>query len=140
LEEAPIEHAEALLESYELLQTMHDRGIFTVLRGALGASDKLVEAAVTAAESPQSIRALRNAIILWKMLGSMNPDMLQCIAVALEETFGKEQNPLVEPPGLFALLGEFREKELRRSMALVNMFLEVLGSQLKLRGGTGREH
>jgi len=140
LEEAPIEHAEALLASYDLLQTMHDRGIFTVLRGALSASDKLIENAVTAAESPQSIRALRNAIILWKMLGSINPDLLQCFAVAVEETLGRERNPLVDPPGLFALLGEFREKELRRSMALVNMFLEVLGNQLKLRGGTDREH
>ena len=69
LEQAPIEHAEALLDSYELLQQLHDHGVFELLRGALGASDKLIETAVDAAKSDESIRAIRNAIILGKMLG-----------------------------------------------------------------------
>ena len=56
LEEAPAEHAEALLESYELLQQLHDHGVFQLLRGALGASDKLVEAAVDATKSDESVR------------------------------------------------------------------------------------
>jgi hypothetical protein len=50
LEVAPIEHAEALLDSYELLQQLRDRGVFHLLHGALGASDKLVEAAVDVAK------------------------------------------------------------------------------------------
>jgi formate dehydrogenase assembly factor FdhD len=40
----------------------------------------------------------------------------------------------IEPPGLFSLLNQFRNKELRRSMALINRFLETLGNQIKLRG------
>jgi uncharacterized protein YjgD (DUF1641 family) len=134
LDEAPVEHAEALLESYELLQELHDRGVFQLLRGALGASDKLVEAAVDAAKSDESVRAIRNAIILGKMLGSINPEVLQCFAAATTETLGCYQQPIIEPPGLFALLNQFRHKELRRSMALINRFLETLGNQIKVRG------
>jgi uncharacterized protein YjgD (DUF1641 family) len=134
LEEAPAEHAEALLESYELLQQLHDHGVFQLLRGALGASDKLVEAAVDATKSDESVRAIRNAIILGKMLGSINPEVLQCFAAATTETLGCYQKPIIEPPGLFALLNQFRHKELRRSMALINRFLETLGNQIKLRG------
>ena len=134
LEEAPAEHAEALLESYELLQQLHDHGVFQLLRGALGASDKLVEAAVDAAKSDESVRAIRNAIILGKMLGSINPEVLQCFAAATTETLGCYQKPVIEPPGLFSLLNQFRHKELRRSMALLNRFLEALGNQIKLRG------
>lgn len=134
LDEAPIEHAEALLDSWELLQQLHDRGVLELLRGALGASDKMVEAAVDVAKSDESVRALRNALILGKMLSSINPEVLQCIATATGETLGCYQKPIIEPPGLFSLLNQFRHKELRRSMALINRFLESLGNQIKLRG------
>ncbi|MGA2536783.1 MAG: hypothetical protein ABSF53_12250 [Terracidiphilus sp.] len=140
LEGAPIEHAEALLDSYELLQQLHDKGVFQLLRGALGAGDKMVESAVETARSDESIRALRNAIIIAKMLGSINPDLLQGVAVAVEETLGSFRKPVIEPPGLFSLLSQFRHKELRRSVALVNRFLETLGIEIKRRGSADIAH
>src|SRR5215471_4322013 len=121
LEQAPEQHAEALLESYELLQLLHDSGVLRLLRGALGYSNGILETAVNAANSEEGIRGLRNAIILAKMLGSINPDLLQGFAVAMTETLGC-QKPIAEPPGLFKLFAEFRQPELRRSMALVNRF------------------
>ena len=134
LEQAPAEHAEALLDSYELLQQLHDHGVFELLRGALSASDKLIETAVDAAKSEESIRAIRNAMILGKVLGSINPEVLQCVATAASDTLGCYGKPVIEPPGLFSLLSQFRHKELRRSIALINRFLEKLGNQINLRG------
>jgi uncharacterized protein YjgD (DUF1641 family) len=134
LEQAPAAHAEALLDSYELLQQLHDHGAFELLRGALSASDKLIETAVDAAKSDESIRAIRNAMILGKILASINPDVLQGVAVAIGDTLGCYEKPIIEPPGLVSLLSQFRHKELRRSMALLNKFLESLGNQIKLRG------
>jgi len=134
LDQAPIAHAEALLDSYELLQHLHDHGVFELLRGALSASDKLVETAVDASKSDESIRAIRNAIILGKMLGAINPEVLQCVALAAGETLGCYEKPVIEPPGLLSLLSQFRHKEPRRSIALINRFLEKLGTQIKLRG------
>jgi len=95
---------------------------------------------VVAAKAELSVRALRNIIILGKMLGSINPDLLQGIAVAAEETLGSYRKPVIEPPGLFSLLSQFRHKELRRSIALINRFLEVLGIQLSARGTTQTNH
>jgi uncharacterized protein YjgD (DUF1641 family) len=135
LEEAPTVHAEALLDSYELLQQLHDHGVFELLRGAFSASDKLIETAVDASKSEESIRAIRNVMILGKVLGAINPDVLQCVATAASETLGCYERPVIEPPGLFSLLNQFRHKELRRSVALINRFLEKLGNQIKLRGG-----
>jgi uncharacterized protein YjgD (DUF1641 family) len=134
LEQAPIAHAEALLDSYELLQQLHDHGVFELLRGAFSASDKLVETVVDASKSDESVRAIRNAIILGKMLGAINPEVLQCVALAAGETLGCYDKPVIEPPGLISLLSQFRHKELRRSVALINRFLEKLGTQIKLRG------
>ncbi|MBV8631733.1 MAG: DUF1641 domain-containing protein, partial [Silvibacterium sp.] len=34
---APVEHGEALLDAYELLQQLHESGTLDVLRGLLGA-------------------------------------------------------------------------------------------------------
>ena len=140
LENAPLEHAEALLDSYELLQQLHEHGIFHLLRGVLGASDKLVETAVEAAKSEESIRAMRNAIILSKMLGSINPELLEGFAVAVGQTLGSYKKPVIEPPGLFSLISQFRHPELRRSVALINHFLEALGIQLSARRDSTTRH
>ena len=134
LEAAPVEHAEALLESYELLEQLHKSGTLRVLTGALAAGDKILETAVDAARSEEAVRATRNAILLGKMLASINPEILEGIVAAVGETLGSYKKPVIEPPGLFALLSQFRHKELRRSVALVNKFLESLDEQIKLHG------
>jgi uncharacterized protein YjgD (DUF1641 family) len=134
LDNAPAEHAEALLDAYQLVQELHDKGVFQLLRGVLGASDKFVETAVQTAQSEESINALRNTIILTKMLGAINPEVLECVAVAAAQTLGSHEKPVIEPPGLFSLLSEFRHKELRRSVAFINRFLEALGNRLGARG------
>jgi uncharacterized protein YjgD (DUF1641 family) len=139
LEKAPVEHAEALLDAYELLQELHDRRVLQVLRGALGASDKITESVARAADAPESVTALRNLIIIARTLGSMNPELVQSIATAASETLSSEKKPVIEPPGLMPLLGQFRRKELRRSIALINRFLETLGNQLKGKEGKGQE-
>jgi len=136
LEQAPAEHAAALLDAYALIQDLHDKRIFETLRGALSASEQIVEAAVEAAESQESIYAMRNALILSKMLGAINPELLQCVATAVGQTLGSDRKPVIEPPGLFALLNQFRQTELRRSIALINRFLDVLGDQLKKSGAS----
>jgi len=133
LEQAPAQYAEALLDGYELLQQLHDSGMLKLLRGAVASGDKIIEALVDATKSEDGIRGLRNAVILARMLGSINPDLLQGFANAMSETLGCRE-PVAHPPGLFQLFAEFRQPELRRSMALINKFLESLGNQLKTRG------
>ena len=134
LERAPQEHAEALLESYELLEQLRQAGILHLLRGTLSAGDEILERAAGAATSPQGTRALRNLLILGQMLSAIDPDLLECFAIAAGQTLGSERKTAIEPPGLLALLNEFRQPELRRSVALINRFLTNLGQQLKTPG------
>jgi uncharacterized protein YjgD (DUF1641 family) len=126
LRQAPAEHAEALLEVYELLQQLHDRQILALMCGALAASDRLVESATRAADSPPAVAALRNIVILGKALGSIDPAVTRGISAALTETMsGAHQDN--EPPSLLSLLGRFRSREVRRGIAFVNQFLGALG-------------
>jgi uncharacterized protein YjgD (DUF1641 family) len=115
LESAPQEHAEALLDAFDLLEELHQAGALQKLRGTVSASDEILNHAVGAAKSSEGTRALRNLLILGQILSAL----------------GSERKPVIEPPGLFALLSEFRQPELRRSVALINRFLETLGNQLK---------
>ena len=132
LEKAPIEHAEALLDAYKLLQQLHDQHVFEILRGALGAGGKFVESAVNLADAPGSVRAIRNAIVLSKMLGAIDPAVLQCVAAAMRETLGSDRNSVPqEPPGMLSLFNLLRQPEVRRSVGLISRFLDVFGRELK---------
>jgi uncharacterized protein YjgD (DUF1641 family) len=76
LEDAPADHAEAILAGYEVLQELHDRGVLELLRGVLGGGDRILEIAVEAAKTPEAIRGIRNLIIMLKLAGSIDPDQL----------------------------------------------------------------
>jgi uncharacterized protein YjgD (DUF1641 family) len=140
LEQAPAEYAAALLDSYELLQQLHEHGVFNIVRGALGASDKLVEAASAGANSTEAIRVMRNGIILAKMLGSIDPEVLQGTCEAVSKTFGDAKSVAYEPPSLFGLFTGFASRDLRRGMALMNTLLKNLAYQLKIRTAPNRVH
>src|SRR5258705_13336853 len=83
LQNAPVEHAEALLSAYEVLQGIHDRGVFEMMRGALGSSDKVLGSFVEMANTPESLRGIRNLIILAKTLGTIEPELLEGFARSL---------------------------------------------------------
>jgi uncharacterized protein YjgD (DUF1641 family) len=133
LENAPAEHAAALLDGYELIEQLHQRGIFTLLRGLLAASDKLVVTASEEANKPESIRLIRNSVLLAQMLSSIDPEALQGTCVAVSETFGNAKRVAYNPPSLFGLFGGFLSRDLRRGMGLINTFLKNLAYQLKIR-------
>jgi uncharacterized protein YjgD (DUF1641 family) len=130
LQDAPAEHAEALLAAYEVLQGLHDRGVFDLMRGALGSTDKILDIAVRAAGSADSIRALRNLLLLINMLGEIDPAVLKAFTQAAPQAL----NMMVrkpERPGLWTLLKDFLwNQDFRHGMAAVNTMLEVFGRSL----------
>jgi len=127
---APEQHAAALLAGLDLLQALHDEGVLDLLRGAVSARGKLSERLASAAGSTESIRSLRNLFLMGRMLSSIDPETMRRIAAAVEETVGPGVAPEHEVPRLVSLLGYFRHRYLRRSLALVVRFLGALGRQL----------
>jgi uncharacterized protein YjgD (DUF1641 family) len=133
LEQAPAEYAAALLDSYELLQELHEKGIFTIARGVLGAGEKLVETASAGANSTEAIRAMRNAIILAKMLGAIDPEFLEGVSTAVGQTLGDAKRVPEKPPGVLSLLFGFASPDHRRGLALVERLFGKIGVQMKQR-------
>ena len=130
LEQAPVEYAEAILDSFETLQKLHESGAFLTLRGLLGATDKIVDDLALGATLPESIRAMRNGIILAKMLGSFDPELLNNIAQSVSETFGEAKSVPSKPPGTFSLLTSFISTDSRRGLALFSRLFKNLGGRI----------
>jgi uncharacterized protein YjgD (DUF1641 family) len=130
LENAPAEHAEALLAAYEVLQGLHDRGVLELMRGALGSGDKVLQVAVDAAQTPAAIRSIRNLLLIINTLGAIEPDLLKRFMQIIPQTLDTMvRNP--EPPGLWRLIQDFLwNQDFRRGMATLNTVLEALGRSL----------
>jgi uncharacterized protein YjgD (DUF1641 family) len=130
LQNAPAAHAEALLAAYEVLQGLHDRGVLDLMRGALGSGDEVLEIAVAAAQSPGSIRGIRNLLLLVNMLGAIDPDVLKAFTQGVPEAFRKM---VLEPerPGLWSLIKDFLwNPDFRHGLAALNTMLEAFGRSL----------
>lgn len=130
LENAPAEHAEALLGAYEVLQGLHDRGVLDLLRGALGSSDRVIEIAVEAAKSPESIRGIRNLTLLVKMLGAIEPERLKMLSQSIPPAL-KCLTDEQDVPSLWALVkGSLGNRAFRRGLAAAIAMLTSLGARL----------
>ena len=128
---APAKHAAAILEAYEVLQLMHDNGVLDLLRGTLGGGNAVVQQAVAVASDAAMIRATRNAFLLAKTLGEIEPALLSSFTSALPQALAQAHREEARPPGLFKLLRSFFNADFRRGLAAVNDLLETFGRNLK---------
>jgi uncharacterized protein YjgD (DUF1641 family) len=125
---APVEHADAVLAAYDLLQELHESGTLDVLRGLLGAGDQVVRHTVGLATQPEALNALRNLLVVGKVLGSLDPDTLHKLIDGLPAAV--QRQPDVNPPSLFAIFRRLSSKASRRTLALGVSVLEGMGNGL----------
>ena len=128
LQSAPLQHAEALLSGYDLLQRLHDRGVLDLLRGGLGSSDKVLSIAVDAAKAPEAINATRNLLILSKIMFTLEPALLEDIVTAVPKSLAqaKEQKPL----SLWQMFRKMCSQDTRRALSAMLGLLESFGKSL----------
>jgi uncharacterized protein YjgD (DUF1641 family) len=131
LEQAPEEHAEAVLAAYEVLQEMHNRGVLEIMRGALAASDELLEKVVDNAKTPEAIRAIRNLFLLQRILGSIQPELLEGVVRAIPEGIAHATAEPEKEIGLFGLLRRLTSNDSLRGLAAAIDFLQAFGRHLQ---------
>jgi uncharacterized protein YjgD (DUF1641 family) len=125
LQNAPAEHADALLSGYELLQLLHDRGILNLLRGLVGSGDTLIGTIAAAADTPESIRAMRNGLVLTKLFASIPPEFLAGLVETVNN--GAKREKAQKAPGLLQLLWRLRSEDSRHAAAVALDVIESLG-------------
>jgi uncharacterized protein YjgD (DUF1641 family) len=123
IESAPREHAEAVLEAYELLQRLHDTGTLALLSGLLSAENTVIDKVADVASSKQAVTGLRIAMILGGVLTSLDANSIHD-AVAEAET---------RTPSLWQILRTATSKEVRKAAGLGVALARVFGASLLAR-------
>lgn len=123
LEEAQVKHAKAILAAYALLQELHDSGAIDICRGALGAKETIVTKLSLAANLPESVKIVRNLMLLGKILSTVDPEFLHRLADELAR-------PKTRKLGVFRtariLIGKDGRRLLAGGAAFVQAFSRAL--------------
>lgn len=120
VDQAPVEHAEAVLAAYDLLQRLHEKGLIDLLNGLLSAGDTVVDRVVDVISSKEMVTALRIALIFGDLLSSIDADKLN----------GVVSNSRKATPSLLTIAKQAISKDARRSMVVAVGLFNVLGAAL----------
>ncbi len=126
LDAAPNEHAEALLVAYDLLEEAHRQGILDALHGAIGAKDTLVGLLAKYSAEPVSVNAIRNLLILGKVLGTLDPEPLSLLSKEMAHAM-QAHTEEVKQPSLWQLFKRLSSPESRRGLSLMTLLLGAVG-------------
>jgi uncharacterized protein YjgD (DUF1641 family) len=121
VEGAPVEHAEAVLAAYELLQQLHEKGILELATGLLTAGETVINHVVGVISSPQAVTATRLGLMMVNLLGSIDADKVSKALAAGSK----------EPPSLLAIGKQATSPEARRAMAVGLGLLTAFGEALE---------
>jgi uncharacterized protein YjgD (DUF1641 family) len=121
VERAPIEHAQAVLAAYDLLERLHEKGMLDLVSGLLSAGDTVVNHVVDVISSKEMVSALRIVLIFSNLLSSIDADALHAVIADA----GKKT------PSLLTIGKQATSADARRGMAAALGLLNVFGATLK---------
>jgi uncharacterized protein YjgD (DUF1641 family) len=123
IESAPREHAEAVLEAYDVLQRLHETGALALVNGLLSAEDTVIARVSDVVSSKQAVAALRIALILGGVLTSIDAESVHA---AVKEAGTRT-------PSLWKLLRTALSKEVRQAAGLGLELARIFGVALRTR-------
>jgi uncharacterized protein YjgD (DUF1641 family) len=132
VENAPLQHGEAVLAAYELLQQAQDHGVIDTLRGAIGAGDAIVDKASEFANTPEGVRAIRNFLALTRVFANLDPEKVDAVANAITENQCRKAEPGCEPPSILKSLQMMNSRNSRRTLATLAAVTNAFGEEADL--------
>ena len=129
VEDAPAQHAKAVLAAYQLLQEAQDHGVLDTLRGAIGAGDAIVDKVSEFASTREGIRAMRNFLALSRMFANLDPEKVDTVANAITENQCRGNAPGCEPPSILKSLQRMNSRNSRRTLATIAAVTDAFGKE-----------
>ncbi len=130
LDAAPMEHAEALLVAYDILQRAHDNGLLDLANGLVGGRDIIAAKLAEYGKLPGGIAAIRNLIAAGKVLMALDPDTLDEFSKSLASAT-MEHKAEAKPPSLWALTKRATSEDSRRGLSFMTLLLGAIGRSLR---------
>jgi uncharacterized protein YjgD (DUF1641 family) len=128
LENAPEEYVEAILDAYEVLQLLRDKGILEILKGALGSGEKILGEVTKTIETAEAISLVRNLTTLVKLLGGLNPKLFEEVEHTLTQNIREADHK--KTPGLWKLWKRLSSHGTRRFAGTALSVMNTLGEHL----------
>ncbi len=128
LAEAPVEHAEAIVDFLELLEVLHREDVLSTLRGLVGAGDNIAGQIAKGVAQPESIRAMRNFLALSKLFGRLDPEFIEAVERSIAPQLKNRDLCRETPaPGLWKLARTFWSQPVRRALFAAGLVLSGVG-------------
>ena len=129
LDAAPVEHGEAMLVAWDLLQKAHDEGLLDLIHGLVGAKDEIAAKLSEYAALPEGVAGIRNLFGMAKLLMLIDPDTLLALTQAIETASAKHADE-AKTPGLFTLARRAFSEDSRRALSMGTLLLGEVGRSL----------
>lgn len=125
----PVEHAEALADLLALAEDLRRHNVINTLRGAVGAGGELTTSLARAMAQPETARAMRNLIALAKLLGSIDPELLETVQRSLPQSWRDPaaRDDTTKTPSLWRVGRTLTSPPARRALMGVGMVLAGVG-------------
>jgi hypothetical protein len=117
-----------LLDAYDILSLLHEKGILELVKGSLGSGEKVFQIQTETLEMKESVRTLQNFVILIKIVGGLDPRLLEAIQSALTDNIVRARTQ--NPPSLFKVGRQCTARNGRRTLGVLAGVLEALGQKL----------
>lgn len=130
LDDAPLEHAEALLVVFDILKTAHANGTLDLVNGLVGGRDIIAGKIAEYAKLPGGIAAIRNLLALSKILMALDPETLDEVTRSVTNAVGQHQAE-VKAPSLWQIAKRATSEDSRRGLSFMTLMLSALGKSLK---------
>ena len=134
LDGAPLEHAEALLVGYDILQTAHENGLLDLINGLVGGRDIIAAKLAEYGKLPGGIAAIRNLLAAGKILMALDPETLDNLSKAIGTATG-EHKAEAKPPSLWQLARRATSEDSRRGLSFMTLLLGAVGKSLNTPSG-----
>lgn len=130
LHRAPVEHAEALLVAWDVLQSAHDQGLLDALHGIIESKDAIAGKLAEYAKLPEGIAGIRNLLTAAKILTELDPEVLEQLSKALAGA-SAEHKLERRPPNLWQIAKRVMSEDGRRGLSFATILLTGFGRSLK---------
>ncbi|HXC94052.1 MAG TPA: DUF1641 domain-containing protein [Edaphobacter sp.] len=130
LEKAPAEHAAALLAAYDVIEAAHQQGLLSILHGMIASKETILSVLAKYAAEPGSIVAIRNLLTAAKLLGELDPELLENLSKVMDNATEVHKQE-IEPPSLWQLYRRATSEDSRRGLSFMTLILSGLGKSLK---------
>jgi len=124
LAEVPIKYAEAIEDFLELIELLHSKNVLSTLRGAVGAGDDIISRLAKAAAQEESIRVMRNLLALGKILGKLDPELIEEIGQSIPpQMMDRTARRNMDTPSFWKIARTFWSSPARRNLLLLGVIL-----------------